>query len=124
MSLLAYLIVIAASGLIVGGLARLALPGPDPMTAPQTMLDTAFHATMSPAAATYALPREWRERWPLRRYGFHGLSHAYAARRTAELVGRPAEELRIVSCHLGAGASLCAIDGGRSLDTTMGFTPA
>ncbi len=85
--------------------------------------DTAFHATLPPAAATYALPREWRERWGLRRYGFHGLSHAWIARRAPELLGRPAAELRIVSCHLGAGASLCAIAGGRSVDTTMGFTP-
>ena len=85
--------------------------------------DTAFHATLPPAAATYALPAAWRERWPLRRYGFHGLSHAYAARRAAELVGRAPEELRIVSCHLGAGASLAAVAGGRSVDTTMGFTP-
>ncbi len=86
-------------------------------------LDTAFHATLPPSASTYALPRAWRERWPLRRYGFHGLSHAYVARRTAELLGRPSAELRIVSCHLGAGASLCAINAGRSVDTTMGFTP-
>jgi len=85
--------------------------------------DTAFHATLPPAAATYALPREWRERWGLRRYGFHGLSHAWIARRAPELLDRPAAELRIVSCHLGAGASLCAIAGGRSVDTTMGFTP-
>jgi acetate kinase len=85
--------------------------------------DTAFHATLPASAATYALPRAWRERWPLRRYGFHGLSHAYVARRAAALLGRPAGELRIVSCHLGAGASLCAIEGGRSVDTTMGFTP-
>ena len=85
--------------------------------------DTAFHADMPPAATTYALPPEWRKRWDLRRYGFHGLSHAYAARRAADLVGRRAEELRIVSCHLGAGASLAAIAGGRSVDTTMGFTP-
>jgi acetate kinase len=86
--------------------------------------DTAFHATIPPAAATYALPQEWRERWPLRRYGFHGLSHAWVARRAAQLVGREEERaLRIVSCHLGAGASLCAILGGRSVDTTMGFTP-
>lgn len=83
--------------------------------------DTAFHATLPPAARTYALPAEWRERWPLRRYGFHGLSHAYVARRTAALLGR--DDLRIVSCHLGAGASLAAIAGGRSVDTTMGFTP-
>jgi acetate kinase len=85
--------------------------------------DTAFHGTMPAAAATYAVPAAWRERWPLRRFGFHGLSHAYAARRTAALVGRPVEELRIVTCHLGAGASLCAVSGGRSVDTTMGFTP-
>jgi len=81
--------------------------------------DTAFHATLPPAAATYALPTEW----PRRRYGFHGLSHAYAARRAAELAGRPLAELRIVSCHLGAGASLAAVAGGGSVDTTMGFTP-
>lgn len=85
--------------------------------------DTAFHADIPPAAATYALPPQWRKRWDLRRYGFHGLSHAYASRRAAELVGRPVEELRIVSCHLGAGASLAAVAGGRSVDTTMGFTP-
>ena len=85
--------------------------------------DTAFHATLPTAAATYALPRAWRERWPLRRYGFHGLSHAHAARRAGELLGKPVEQLRLVSCHLGAGASLCAIDRGRSVDTTMGFTP-
>jgi acetate kinase len=85
--------------------------------------DTAFHATIPPAAATYALPASWRERWSLRRYGFHGLSHAYAARRAAELLERPLDDLRIVSCHLGAGASLAAIRGGVSVDTTMGFTP-
>ena len=79
--------------------------------------------TMPAAATTYALPREWRKRWALRRYGFHGLSHAYASRRAAELLGRPVEELRIVTCHLGAGASLAAVRGGRSVDTTMGFTP-
>lgn len=85
--------------------------------------DTAFHATIPPAAATYALPAAWRERWGLRRYGFHGLSHAYAARRTAELLGLPEDGLRIVTCHLGAGASLAAVRDGRSVDTTMGFTP-
>jgi acetate kinase len=85
--------------------------------------DTAFHATLPPAAATYALPAEWRDRWGLRRYGFHGLSHAWVARRAPELLGRSSEGLRVVSCHLGAGASLCAIANGRSLDTTMGFTP-
>jgi acetate kinase len=85
--------------------------------------DTAFHATLPAAAATYALPAEWRDRWGLRRYGFHGLSHAWVARRAPELLGRAGADLRIVSCHLGAGASLCAIKDGTSLDTTMGFTP-
>ena len=72
---------------------------------------------------TYALPARWRERWAVRRYGFHGLSHAWVARRAPQLLERDRSELRIVSCHLGAGASLCAIAGGRSVDTTMGFTP-
>ena len=86
--------------------------------------DTAFHATIPAAAATFALPAEWRQRWTLRRYGFHGLSHAYASGRAAELVGAgSAEGLRVVTCHLGAGASLAAVHGGRSVDTTMGFTP-
>lgn len=85
--------------------------------------DTTFHTTIAPPAATYALPQEWNQRWRLRRYGFHGLSHAGAARRAAELVGRPVEELRLVTCHLGGGASLCAVRAGRSVDTTMGFTP-
>lgn len=85
--------------------------------------DTAFHATIPAAAATFALPQEWRTRWSLRRYGFHGLSHSYASRRAAELLGRDDEDLRLVTCHLGAGASLAAIRGGRSVDTTMGFTP-
>jgi acetate kinase len=85
--------------------------------------DTAFHATIGPEAATYALPREWRQRWELRRFGFHGLSHAYASRRAAELLGRAGAGLRIVTCHLGAGASLAAVRDGRSVDTTMGFTP-
>jgi acetate kinase len=83
--------------------------------------DTAFHATLPPAAATYALPAAWRERWAVRKYGFHGLSHAYAARRAAEILDD--EAARIVTCHLGAGASLAAVDHGRSVDTTMGFTP-
>jgi acetate kinase len=85
--------------------------------------DTAFHADMPPAATTYAIPIEWRKRWALRKYGFHGLSHAYASRRAAAMVNRPVEELRIVTCHLGAGASLTAVEHGRSVDTTMGFTP-
>lgn len=85
--------------------------------------DTAFHATLPPAAATYALPLAWRERYGIRRYGFHGLSHAWVARRAPVLLGRDGAGLRLVSAHLGAGASLCAISGGRSIDTTMGFTP-
>jgi len=94
-----------------------------PGVAQVACFDTTFHATLPPAARTYAVPREWNARWGLRRYGFHGLSHAWAVRRGAELVGRDAEELRIVSCHLGAGASLAAVRDGRSVDTTMGFTP-
>ncbi|MDQ1386232.1 MAG: acetate kinase [Actinomycetota bacterium] len=99
--------------------ARGALPGATHVAC----FDTAFHATIPPAANTYALPATWRARWPLRRFGFHGLSHAYAARRAAELAGRELTELHIVTCHLGAGASLCAIERGCSVDTTMGFTP-
>ncbi|NUT92884.1 MAG: acetate/propionate family kinase [Saccharothrix sp.] len=82
--------------------------------------DTAFHATLPPVAATYPLPARWRERFGLRRYGFHGLSHAYAARRAVELAGGGT---RVVTCHLGAGCSLAAVRDGRSVDTTMGFTP-
>jgi acetate kinase len=85
--------------------------------------DTAFHASIPAAAATYALPHEWRKRWEIRRYGFHGLSHSYASRRAAEMLGRQVEGFRVVTCHLGAGASLAAVRDGRSVDTTMGFTP-
>ncbi|WP_267593987.1 acetate/propionate family kinase [Carbonactinospora thermoautotrophica] len=85
--------------------------------------DTAFHAGLPEPAATYPVPAEWRRRWAIRRYGFHGLSHEYAAGRAAQLLGRPLTELRLVTCHLGAGASLAAVSGGRSVDTTMGFTP-
>lgn len=86
--------------------------------------DTAFHATLRPEAAVFAVPAAWRHELGLRRYGFHGLSHAYASRRAAEVVladgGQPG---RIVTCHLGAGASLAAVHEGMSVDTTMGFTP-
>ena len=85
--------------------------------------DTAFHTSIPAAAATYAVPREWRLRYGVRRYGFHGLSHAYCSRRAAELIGRPPSGLRIVTAHLGAGASLAAVLDGCSVDTTMGFTP-
>jgi acetate kinase len=86
-------------------------------------LDTAFHAGMPAAASTYAIPASWREQHGIQRYGFHGFSHSYAARRAAEILHRGLPELRVVTCHLGAGASLAAVMGGRSVDTTMGFTP-
>lgn len=84
--------------------------------------DTSFHETLSAAAYTYALPAEWNSRWSLRRYGFHGLSHAYAFEAGARLAHVDPNS-RILTAHLGAGASLCAISSGRSMDTTMGFTP-
>jgi acetate kinase len=90
-----------------------------PDTPAVACFDTAFHADLPAAAATYAVPRPWRERWGVRRYGFHGLSHAYAARRAREMTG----VARVVTAHLGAGASLAAVHDGRSVDTTMGFTP-
>jgi len=96
-----------------------ALAGRLPDTPAAACFDTAFHATLPAGAATYALPAEW----PRRRYGFHGLSHAYASRRALELTGHEPETFRVVTCHLGAGASLAAVAGGRSVDTTMGFTP-
>jgi acetate kinase len=82
--------------------------------------DTAFHSALPAAAATYALPAAWNQRFSLRRYGFHGLSHAYASRRAAQLTD---DRSRIITCHLGAGASLAAVLFGRCVDTTMGFTP-
>jgi acetate kinase len=85
--------------------------------------DTAFHVTIPAAAATYAVPREWQRRYAIRRYGFHGLSHAYCSQRAAQLLRLPPAALRVISCHLGAGASLAAVADGRSADTTMGFTP-
>jgi acetate kinase len=108
-----------ATGLAALDALRAALPGLPAVAC----FDTSFHASIPEAAATYALPASWRERFRIRRYGFHGLSHSWAAVRTAELLGYELASPRIVSCHLGAGASLCAIAGGRSQDTTMGFTP-
>ncbi len=87
------------------------------------VFDTAFHATLAPEAYTYPVPYEWTEKWNLRRFGFHGLSHAYCAARAAEMLNRPLAELRLIVAHLGHGASLAAIQGGQSVDTTMGFTP-
>lgn len=85
--------------------------------------DTAFHSTLAPDAYSYALPEEWVDRWGLRRYGFHGLSCQWSTSRAAALLDRPVQDLRLVICHLGAGASVTAVAGGRSVDTTMGFTP-
>ncbi len=86
-------------------------------------LDTAFHASLPAAAHTYAIPSEWRGRYGVRRYGFHGLSCAWSLRRAAELLRRDANDLRLLVAHLGAGASVTAIRDSRSADTTMGFTP-
>lgn len=85
--------------------------------------DTAFHSDMPAEATTYAVPQDWRDRYHIRRYGFHGLSHSFCSTRAADMLGRSVEELRLVTCHLGAGASLAAVVGGQSVDTTMGFTP-
>lgn len=87
------------------------------------VVDTAFHATLPDEAATYALPRRWRREWGFRRFGFHGLSVQWSVERAAALLGRPADELRLAVCHLGGGASVTAVAGGRSVDTTMGFGP-
>ena len=87
------------------------------------VFDTAFHATIPAAASTYAVPRRWREEWGVRRYGFHGLSVAWSAERAPEVAGRPRDDLRLVVCHLGGGSSVTAVRDGRSVDTTMGFSP-
>ena len=85
--------------------------------------DTGFHSTLPSAASTYAVPSEWVTEWGLRRYGFHGLSCAWATRRADELMGVSDRPRRLVICHLGGGASVTAVTGGHSVDTTMGFTP-
>jgi acetate kinase len=87
------------------------------------VFDTAFHATLPPEARTYPVPGKWTRDWGIRRFGFHGLSHAYCSHRAAEMLGRPLEALRLVICHLGHGCSASAVAGGRCVDTTMGFTP-
>ncbi|HAS73122.1 MAG TPA: acetate kinase, partial [Clostridiales bacterium UBA8960] len=87
------------------------------------VFDTAFHQTMPKAAYVYALPYEYYERDHVRRYGFHGTSHRYVSQKTAEMLGKPLSETKIITCHLGNGASIAAIDGGKSMDTSMGFTP-
>jgi len=87
------------------------------------VFDTAFHQTMPETEFIYPLPYEFYEKYKVRRYGFHGTSHRYVAQRTAEILGKDIKDLKIVSCHLGNGASVCAIDGGKSVATSMGFTP-
>ena len=87
------------------------------------VFDTSFHQTMPSHASLYGLPIEYARSHQLRRYGFHGISHAYVSREAARYLGRPLEGMKLVSCHLGNGASVCAIDAGRSIDTSMGFTP-
>ena len=86
------------------------------------VFDTAFHSQMPLKAAAYPIPYEWLDKG-IRRYGFHGISHQYCAQRTAQLLGKPLESLKIITCHLGNGCSLAAIQNGKSIDTTMGFTP-
>ena len=105
---------------IIGIKACQALMPETPMVA---VFDTAFHQTMPPAAYMYALPYEYYEKDKVRRYGFHGTSHKYVTQRAAAMLGRPIEELKLISCHLGNGSSIAAVDGGRSVDTSMGFTP-
>lgn len=87
------------------------------------MFDTAFFADIPPAAYLYPVPYEWYERWGIRRFGYHGTSHAYAMERAAEMLGRPASKLRLITCHLGQGSSATAIQGGKAVTNTMGFTP-
>ncbi|OPJ56925.1 acetate/propionate family kinase [Alkalithermobacter paradoxus] len=87
------------------------------------VFDTAFHQTMPKSSYLYALPYELYEKYGIRRYGFHGTSHKYVSQRAAEILGKNIEDLKIVTCHLGNGASVAAVDGGKSIDTTMGFTP-
>ena len=87
------------------------------------VFDTAFHQTMEPKAYLYAIPYELYEKEKIRKYGFHGTSHKYVSQRAAEMLGKPIEELKIITCHLGNGSSITAVDGGKSVDTSMGFTP-
>jgi len=87
------------------------------------VFDTAFHQTMPEQAYTYAIPHKYYDEYKVRRYGFHGTSHSYVADRAAKMLGKPIDELKLISCHMGNGSSVCAIDSGKSVDTSMGFTP-
>ena len=87
------------------------------------VFDTAFHQTMPQKAYLYGLPHEYYDKYKVRRYGFHGTSHSYVSQRTAEILGKDIKDLKIIVCHLGNGASVCAVKNGKSVDTSMGFTP-
>ncbi|MBS6546681.1 MAG: acetate kinase [Butyricicoccus pullicaecorum] len=94
--------------------------GDVPMVA---VFDTAFHQSMPSKSYMYAVPYEYYQKYKIRRYGFHGTSHKYVSQQAAEMLGRPLESLKLITCHLGNGSSIAAIDGGKSVDTSMGFTP-
>ncbi|PIC65238.1 acetate kinase [Sporosarcina sp. P13] len=94
-----------------------------PNTPAVAIFDTAFHQTMPEKAFLYALPYEYYEKYGIRKYGFHGTSHKYVTERAAKILNRPLEDTRLISCHLGNGASIAAVKGGKSVDTSMGFTP-
>lgn len=94
-----------------------------PNTPMAGVFDTAFHQTMPLEAYMYGIPYEYYEKYRVRKYGFHGTSHSFVSKRTAELLGKPAENLKIIVCHLGNGSSICAVDGGKSVDTSMGLSP-
>ncbi|WP_270738966.1 acetate/propionate family kinase [Massilioclostridium coli] len=95
----------------------------DPSTPQVAVFDTAFHQTMPPKAFLYGVPYEYYEKYNIRKYGFHGTSHRFVSNRLAALLGKDIKDLKIITCHLGNGSSITAIDGGKSVDTTMGFTP-
>ncbi|MGN0343474.1 MAG: acetate/propionate family kinase [Lachnospiraceae bacterium] len=94
-----------------------------PNTPMAGVFDTAFHQTMPLEAYMYGIPYEYYEKYKVRKYGFHGTSHSFVSKRMAELLGKPIEDLKIIVCHLGNGSSVCAVDGGRSVDTSMGLSP-
>ncbi|MDR1638823.1 MAG: acetate kinase [Clostridiales bacterium] len=94
-----------------------------PNTPQVAVFDTAFHQTMPPKAYLYALPYELYEKYKIRKYGFHGTSHRFVSERAAAVLGKPYESLKIITCHIGNGASVCAVKNGKSVDTSMGFTP-
>ena len=94
-----------------------------PNTPMVAVFDTSFHQTMPPKAYLYGLPYEYYTRLKVRRYGFHGTSHRYVSQRAADFLGKKLEDLKIITCHLGNGSSMCAVDQGKSVDTSMGMTP-